>query len=239
MPDPTTDAAALMAFVIGLQDSQGSPRRQLTWRVGDALRAVIEQLVSTTASDEELTKVAEQLETIGAVLSEYPHGRSYEGVSEASTRTQPSRRSATPNESTDHSDFSPIMGQANPLAPPLRLGYLHGVVTGEVTCGSAYEGPPGHVHGGIIAALFDELLGATQVLSGTPGMTGKLEIYYRAPVPLHSPLRFAGRLVRVEGRKIFTEGTLHSGETLCAEATGLFISINFEKLARMVAERDG
>jgi hypothetical protein len=196
---------------------------------------MIERLVSTQATNDDLTRVAEQLEGIVEVLKGFPHGRRYEGISEASTRPMPSG----PGETTDHSDFSPVVGKANPLAPPLRLGADGNLVTGEVTCGSAYEGPPGHVHGGVTAALFDELLGATQVLSGNPGMTGRLEVSYRAPAPLHTPLRMAGRLVKVDGRKIYTEGTLHAGQTLCATATGLFISIDFDRLARMVAQRDG
>ncbi len=231
---PPREPAELLAAILDLQSDQASPRRRLAWRVGNALREMIERLVSTQATDDDLTRMAEQLEEIVEVLKGFPHGRRYEGISEASTRPMPSG----PGETADHSDFSPVVGKANPLAPPLKLGADGNLVTGEVTCGSAYEGPPGHVHGGVTAALFDELLGATQVLSGNPGMTGRLEVSYRAPAPLHTPLRMAGRLVKVDGRKIFTEGTLHAGETLCAAATGLFISIDFEKLARMVAKRD-
>ena len=103
--------------------------------------------------------------------------------------------------------------------------------------GSAYEGPPGCVHGGYIAGAFDELLGATQSLSGNPGMTGRLTVHYRSPTPLHTDLRMHGELEKVEGRKIFTHGSLFApetdgGERLCAEAEGLFISIDFGRFAR-------
>ena len=102
---------------------------------------------------------------------------------------------------------------------------------------SAYEGPPGCVHGGYIAAAFDELLGFANSLSGTPGMTGTLTIRYRRPTPLHTELRFEGRYERSEGRKIFTTGQLFSGETLCAEADGLFIAVDFERFRRLFEER--
>lgn len=227
------DPAELLAAILELQSGVGSPRRQLTWRVGNVLREMIERLVSTQASDDDLEQMVTQLEAIVEVLRAFPHGRRYEGVSEASTG-----RVSMPGETADHNDFSPVVGKANPLAPPLILGARDGMVTGTVICGSAYEGPPGHVHGGVVAALFDELLGATQVLSGNPGMTGRLEVSYRAPTPLHTPLDLEGRLVRVDGRKIHTEGTLRAGENVCATATGLFITVDFEKLARMVAERD-
>ena len=61
---------------------------------------------------------------------------------------------------------------------------------GLVRFGSAYEGPPGHVHGGFVAAAFDEVLGYVQSLGGRPGMTGTLTVRYRSPTPLYTELRF-------------------------------------------------
>ena len=130
------------------------------------------------------------------------------------------------------------MGRANPLAPPIRLQEIEGKVHGRVIFGSAYEGPPSCVHGGYVAGAFDEVLGATQSLSGAPGMTGRLTINYRSPTPLHTELHFIGVLTKVEGRKIFTEGQLFAGDRLCAEAEGLFISINPEKFIELKRARD-
>ena len=89
-----------------------------------------------------------------------------------------------------------------------------------------------------MAAAFDEILGATQAMSGSPGMTGTLTTVYRAPTPLHTELRFEATLDRVEGRKIFVSSRLHNGDTLCAEASGIFISVDFSTLAAMQAARD-
>ncbi len=47
-----------------------------------------------------------------------------------------------------------------------------------------YEGPPTCVHGGVIAELFDELLGISNILAGPGAMTGTLTIRYRRPTPL-------------------------------------------------------
>ncbi len=135
-------------------------------------------------------------------------------------------------------DLSPFIGPANPLAPPISLRQEGERVVGAVRFGSAYEGPPGCVHGGYVAATFDELLGATQSMSGHPGMTGTLTVRYRAPTPLHTELRLAGWLARVEGRKIFAEGTLHAGDRLCAEAEGIFISIDADVFRKLMVLRD-
>lgn len=110
-------------------------------------------------------------------------------------------------------------------------------VVGSAVYGDAYEGPPGCVHGGFIAAGFDEVLGFAQSLSGRPGMTARLEISYRSPTPLHRPVRYAARFDRVDGRKISVSASLHHGDTLCAEATGLFISVKPEVFQRLMRER--
>ena len=123
---------------------------------------------------------------------------------------------------------SPFSGRANPVAPPMDMWLGDGTVEGRVTCGRTYEGPPGHVHGGVIAGMFDEMLGAAQGLSGKSGMTGRLTVHYRSPTPLGAELRLSARVARAEGRKIVVHGTLRHGATLCAEAEGLFIAIDAE-----------
>lgn len=140
-------------------------------------------------------------------------------------------------------DRSPFYGAMNPLSMPMTLerepdvGEFGGVV-GRAVFTDLYEGPPGHVHGGFIAAAFDEVLGMAQSLTLRPGMTGRLSITYRSPTPLHAEIVYRGWVDRVEGRKIFTVGTSHIGETLCAEAEGLFLSFPPEMAARLRKGRD-
>ena len=49
-----------------------------------------------------------------------------------------------------------------------------------------YEGPAGGVHGGVLAASFDEILGIAQMAAGVAGYTGTLEVRYLAVTPLHT-----------------------------------------------------
>lgn len=209
-------------------DGRINERTDEVRRVADALRAVIERFVATTAPMDVFDGVAEDLEAIAARLGAYPQGHLYLGFAEAA------------NAGSFEGPFynSPLMGLSNPLAPPMHLSILEDKVTGTVTCGSAYEGPPGHVHGGFVAAMFDELLGLTQSLSGKPGMTGRLTISYRSPTPLHTELTCEGRIRSVSGRKILCVGEMYAGDRLCAEAEGLFISIDFERFAAMRDARD-
>jgi acyl-coenzyme A thioesterase PaaI-like protein len=94
------------------------------------------------------------------------------------------------------------------------------------------------VHGGVIAAYFDEVCGVAQSTTGNPGMTVNLTIDYRAPTPLHKPLEFRAHVASTEKRKIITTASLHHGETLCAEATGIFVSMRPEIFERLTQLRD-
>ncbi len=226
------ESAQIIQSFVGPDQSEADDRRRLVWRLGDALREVNDRLVDTRAPDGDLDTVASDLEDVAARLAQFKHGRRYAGASEASI-------APGGDGPQGHADYSPVIGRANPLSPPLRIKIEDDRVIGTVTFGHAYEGPPGHVHGGMVSAAFDEILGATQALTGNPGMTGSLTVSYRAPTPLHTELRIEATLDRTEGRKIFTSARLYNGEVLCAESTGLFISIDFAKMASLVADRDG
>lgn len=194
-------------------------------RLATAMRQVIDRLVTTDAPEDELAAAADALERYAARLATHPRRKLPAGFSEV----------ANAGDVAAFFDMSPLIGLSNPMSPPIRLHVDGDTVRGTVTFGAAYEGPPGHVHGGFVAAAFDEVLGFAQSLTGNPGMTGTLTIRYRRPTPLHTELRFEARVVRVEGRKIFTEGRLYAGEGLTAEAEGLFISVDLGKM-RQLAE---
>lgn len=197
-------------------------------RLADAMRKVIEHMVLSDAPEDELSAAADALERYGDRLASHPKLTRVMGHSEA----------ANAGNVAAFFDQSPLIGLANPLAPPITIE-RSGPVTAAATAtfGSAYEGPPGHVHGGFVAAAFDEVLGYVQSLGGNPGMTGRLTIHYRKPTPLNTELRFEAELVREEGRKIFTEARVLAGGELKAEAEGLFISIPRERLEALAKDR--
>jgi hypothetical protein len=144
-----------------------------------------------------------------------------------------------PDPTRDAQDFfptSPVIGFANPVAPPVVVEAVNGGLIGSAWFDYQYEGPPTCVHGGIIAMVFDEMLGAANILAGNPGMTGTLTIRYRKPTPLLTPLRLEARFVNREGRKIYTTGAIYHGDVLTAEAEGIFIELVPQKFMEIVAE---
>jgi acyl-coenzyme A thioesterase PaaI-like protein len=210
-----------------MRNAEVTPRRAEMRRLGDNVRRIIDRMMATKAPEEDLKAAADALDYVATVLEQYPQGRLYESFAESAV-------AADPHAFFDH---SPVMGLANPLAAPLRLEVRDRMVYGEVNFGSAYEGPPGSVHGGYVACAFDEVLGLVQSVGGNPGMTGTLTIRYRRPTPLHTDLRFEARMDRTEGRKIFCSGELYAPDGLCAEADGIFISVDMAKIAELMEKR--
>lgn len=226
-PDPEL-AIRLGQALDAIRRPTGEPGVAASRAVGEALRRVIDRLTATSASTEVLDEARVQLERVEDLLRPYDAVRRYEGTSEASGLSH----------DRAFFDWSPQLGLSNPLAPPIHVGVENGAVIGLARFGIAYEGPPGCVHGGFIAAAFDEVLGLTQTLSGKVGMTGTLTIRYRRPTPLHVELRFEGRVDSVSGRKVLTSGRLLAGDQMTAEATGLFISITPEHFNSLSAQRE-
>ncbi|MDG1943093.1 MAG: PaaI family thioesterase [Halioglobus sp.] len=120
--------------------------------------------------------------------------------------------------------YSPVSGKRNPVAPPMRLWKAgESEVKGEVIFSPTYAGPPDSVHGGIIAAVFDEILAMANVISGTAGFTGTLTIKYRRKTPLNTPIELWGKNIRQDGRKQLCHGEMRVNGEVTASAEGLFI----------------
>ena len=228
-PDPTNLTNPFKGFHIRTEER--SPTDEIRLKIAKELRVVFDELLATSAPVEELEQTRAIVNQAVSLLKSRPHSHDYEGPAEGSLAPMNS-----------FLDRSPIIGAINPLSVPMRMdiegdGGIESTVVGYALFPAAYEGPPGCVHGGFIAAYFDEVLGMAQSLSGNPGMTVNLTVDYRAPTPLKQPVIFRGRVVSIDGRKISVAGTLHHGETLCAEAKGLFVSMRPEVFSRLVEIR--
>lgn len=87
-----------------------------------------------------------------------------------------------------------------------------------------FTGPPTVVHGGVISALFDELLGAAVCDHTVTALTAHLEVDYRRPWPIGEPARMTAQAEQIAERKLQATGALvgQDGRVL-AEARGLWI----------------
>jgi acyl-coenzyme A thioesterase PaaI-like protein len=219
-------SAARVSFPEPVEDNEILREKR---RAGEALRRIIDGIISKHPEIDAMAALADQLETLADSFNDMP---------DKAVRTSFGHRISA-EDVRDFIEFSPLTGAANPVAAPLKLWVDNGRALGSVTFGRSFEGAPGVVHGGFVAAIFDEVLGFAQGFSGKPGMTGTLTITYRAPTPLLTELRIEGSYDGTEGRKIRTSGRLYAGDTLLAEASGLFISLTDEQYASVAAMQSG
>ncbi len=200
-------------------------RLAVTRRVGAATRELVGLLINTSAPTAELEVAADRVEELVATLRPFGVTSRYDGSEGLRIR-----RDRTPTDDRLF-EYHPFAGLSNPNAPPLTLIETPDGPAALATYDHRHEGMPGKLHGGVLAAAFDLVLGACAARAvGRPAPTGRLTIRYRIPTPLHTELRYESRVERVDGRKIVTTATVSAGGEVTAEAEGLFIAARTEML---------
>ena len=189
--------------------------------LADAVRSLIDQMMTTHASPAATAAAAAAVNEVTAALVD------------AGGMPRPAVTQAPDDHMAVFFRFSPVSGESNPLAPPLRLEVQHGQVVGTVQFGRAYEGPPGYAHGAFVAAIFDQLLGFTNAALGVPAMTGLLEVRYHRPTPLGTELKLVGRPTGTSGRKSYATGEVLDRDTILAEAKATFVAVTAERALQL------
>jgi acyl-coenzyme A thioesterase PaaI-like protein len=188
--------------------------------LGGALRALVDASVRTTVDAGELTAVAAVAHDLAARLA-------------AATRPI-SQLPALDDPVAFRRVYSPVTGVGSAIAPPVAMRPDGDGVVGTATLGPAYEGPPGFLHGGMSGLLMDQVLGSAAIAAGRWGMTARLELDYRRPVPLERPLLLRGRVVEDAGRKVVVAGSIalaDAPEQPLVEARGVFVAPRPEQQA--------
>ena len=198
-----------------LSPDERADRGEAVGALGSALRDLVDAAVRTEVPLSELAAVTEAARELAARLGAY-----LRGIDAIAPLDDPA---------TGERWYSPVYGPGNPLAPPLAAeDTADGRVTGRVTLGKPYEGPPGVVHGGVVATLFDHVLARAVRAAGRGGMTAELHVTYRRPVRLGIPLLLTAKLGDADGRRTTTRARLVAEDdpgTTLAEAEGLFVSL--------------
>lgn len=240
MPEPSADADSstgrddrLPGGIVGGAGATGAeivrtrvggganPRRAVRAHLGDALRRLITAAVSTDAGDVALAETTAEVERLAGALGQ------------TATRW-PTDDIVDAEPGTDMFVTHPLVGAANPLAPPLAIEVADdGEVTARVTYGPASEGLPGKVYGGFIAEAFDGMTIFASVAGGHTGVTGSLSMRFERTTPIGVEVVYRGSLARVDGRKGFVEATLHDPDgNVCVSAEGVVITPRGDFLRR-------
>ncbi|HRF87510.1 MAG: PaaI family thioesterase [Cellvibrionales bacterium] len=220
----TEHALPINAMIDGDADRVAAALRRLNHTL--VQKQLPEELVNRFAAALEL--LADDMESIEAPLRTRPFGTVESGESDSG--------SAYDYGAENSLSYRPISGNCNALAAPAKYFKGKDYLSAVVTFGPAFEGPPGLVHGGYIAAYMDEAFGIGIAHSGlsVPAMTGTLKTIYRLPVPLNRELVYQVRMTGEERRKVFMQCTVkdHDG-TLYAEGEAIFLKIDPELYAKM------
>ncbi len=170
----------------------------------DVVRDLQDHARAVDAPDEVITQAADLLQQASALLAPY----------DTDEWTTPSGR---------RSDL-PMRG--NILSVPNQVDPGEdGRLRGWARFRRFHLGRNGAVHGGIIAHLFDSVLGKTSfILTGGPYQrTAYLHVNYRKIVPIEKQLQVDAGVIRTDGRKIFVDIRLCDGDTLLADGEALFV----------------
>ncbi|HXL01934.1 MAG TPA: PaaI family thioesterase [Candidatus Atribacteria bacterium] len=114
-------------------------------------------------------------------------------------------------------------GSQNPYGFHLVFRQEDSFTVTETTVPWYYQGFKGVVHGGIIAALLDEVMSHSLKNAGIEAVTGTLEARYIKPLLTEKPLITRGQIVKKEGRIIETQGEVIQGGEVVARGKGVFV----------------
>ena len=210
-------AAATSPYDPGSQEATYWQARQ---RLASATRALNEKLVSTDIDPELAAALTEKIEGLAAELSQ---AQQVNGLVDMAKRGQRGTSDDVMGE------LASVGGRSHPCSPELRWQEASNRITGTVQFSQAFEGPPGHVHGGWVAGVLDHLMGMTHVRTGHPGMTGGLSVRYLKPTPLNLVIEVSAQATELDDKRTEVKAEMRFGETTTATAEAVFVRVDREK----------
>lgn len=211
-----------MAEAPELDAEQRAARREAVGTLGAALRELVDAAVRTEVPIEELEAVTSLAREAAARLS--AEQRSLKGIA------------AVDDPEVGERWYNPVYGPGSPIAPPMVVeDFPEGRCIGRVTVGKAHEGPPGLVHGGVVATLLDHALARSARVAGRGGLTATLTVRFKRPVPLGVPLLVTGELGEIVDERRSTATARVSAaddpETTLAEGEAVLVALRPERAA--------
>ena len=210
-------AAATSPYDPGSQEATYWQARQ---RLASATRALNEKLVSTDIDPELAAALIEKIEGLAAELRQ---AQQVTGLVDMAKRGQRGTIDDVMGELVS------VGGRSHPCSPELRWQEASNRITGTVKFSQAFEGPPGHVHGGWVAGVLDHLMGMTHVRTGHPGMTGGLSVRYLKPTPLNQRIGVSAQATELDDKRTEVKAEMRFGETTTAKAEAIFVRVDREK----------
>lgn len=196
--------------VVDLSAEQVAAERALYGGLTGSIRRLMDASLRTTVGDTTVTDVTARIDELTALLEaeRIPGNFGLDLTRDGHVRAY----------------GNAVVGLRNPIAVPLQIAHdPAGRASAEFHLGALYEGPPGCVHGGVIALILDQVSGEAAAAGGSPGMTGTLSIRYLKPTRLGDCAAECW-LESTEGVKSIVKGEFRNAKgAVTAEAEGIFI----------------
>jgi acyl-coenzyme A thioesterase PaaI-like protein len=185
--------------------------------LAQSVRRVLAATVVNRASPDDVARFASELDALAARIEEH--------VPEPEPHITETGRSGTIRDGATMAErmpFDVVIGRYSPLALPIDVEFDGERAIGHAVFTRPYEGPPGCVHGAVIAASFDIVLTAANMAADAAGLTVSLTVAYKRPTLLHEEARFEAWVERVEERRVFTRGHILQRGAVTVESEGVF-----------------
>jgi len=182
-------------------------------RIIDGVRDLNARIVRLGGSLEELTAAAGRIEDLLDSLEPVTRARAIESFRFEFDRDDPNN--VIP--------FNPASGRFNPLAPRLAMSLEGRKLVAMCEFSNCHESAPDTVQGGMVAAVFDQLLSYAIMVEGFVGPTMWIRVDYLKRTPINEPLRFEAETVAVDGKEWSVRGTCHRGDVKISEAEGVIL----------------
>ena len=125
---------------------------------------------------------------------------------------------------------SPYSGAENAARPKsVQYQRVGDEVHAEVLLGPSFEGAPGRAHGGTTAAVFDDVMGATQRVTGLSGYTKTLHVTYLGPLPTDEAVQFRAFVVEEDESTFSVDAEALHHSHVVATARGIFTKMTPER----------
>lgn len=186
------------------------------WLARQDLASAIRELIETSVTrDIEPDAALKMTESVRAITEELQQSPEMRGLF-AYSKTRGGLK-------TCNAEILCVGGNSHPIAPGLEMWHEDGKWRGRVRFDWSYEGPPGTVHGGWVAAVLDHFMGFCQNFSDFPGMTAGLEVRYRKRTPLDADLELVSWFESEGERKTRVFGEIRHNGKITASAEALFV----------------
>lgn len=210
------------AFQASLHRNVKGRERELR-SLADGVRRLVRFVTNHEASADATADAAERVHALADYLDDHV------------PETPPSRYDFHDMPAAPHDFFpyDPVLGLYNPLALPIEMEWQQPKAIGRARFDTPYEGPPGCVHGAVLAGAFDQVLNVANMQEGCPGPTATLRLDFRRPTPLDRDLVFEAWVESRDGQKVTTRGHVLCDDEVRVEAEGLFIALDFSRIQSM------